>query len=159
MVDMSGKGPIKIKVRAIIRRGGDVLLSFAIDPASGIRYGRFLGGAIEFGERAADTVRRELHEEIGLALGDVSPRGVVEDVCEWGGRLHHEITFVFDATFAEPAAYERESFVVNETVCDGPAVWVPVGRLTSGEIPLYPPELVHVLDRDDRSNSLHRHSV
>ncbi len=144
---MSRNGPIKIKVRAVLRRGGDVLLSFAIDPASGVRYGRVLGGAIEFGERAADTVRRELHEEIGLELGDVSPLGVVEDVCEWGGRLHHEITFVFDATFADPAAYQRESFFVNETVCDGPAVWVPVERLTSGEISLYPPELVHVLDR------------
>src|SRR3954447_17880296 len=105
--------PIKVKARAIIRRGGDVLLSFAIDPASGVRYGRFLGGAIEFGERSEDTVRRELHEEIGFELGHVSPVGVVEDVCEWGGRLHHEITFVFDASFADPAAYQRDSFIVN----------------------------------------------
>jgi ADP-ribose pyrophosphatase YjhB (NUDIX family) len=149
----SRNGPIKIKVRAIIRRGSEVLLSYAIDPASGVRYGRFLGGAVEFGERAEDTVRRELHEEIGVALGDVSPLGVVEDVCEWGGRLHHEITFVFAASFADPATYQREEFVVNETVCDGPAVWVPVRRLTSGDIPLYPPELVRVLASEDRSNS------
>jgi len=149
---MDRKAPIKVKVRAIIRRGDAVLLSFAIDPASGVRYGRFLGGAIEFGERAEDTVRRELHEEIGFTLGHVSPLGVVEDVCEWGGRRHHEITFVFGASFADPAAYQRESFVVNETVCDGPAVWVPIGHLTSGDIPLYPPELVHVLDRVARSN-------
>ena len=147
-----GSAPIKVKARAIVRRGDEVLLSFAIDPGSGIRYGRFLGGAIEFGERAEDTVRRELHEEIGFELGSVSALGVVEDVCEWGGRVHHEITFAFDASFADPATYERESFVVNETVCDGPAVWVPIGRLTSGEIPLYPPELVSVLDRAARSN-------
>jgi len=107
----------------------------------------FPGGKCEAGEPPEQALRRELHEEIGLELGDVSPLGVVEDVCEWGGRLHHEITFVFDATFADPAAYQRESFFVNETVCDGPAVWVPVERLTSGEIPLYPPELVQVLDR------------
>ncbi len=151
--------PIKVKARAIIRRGGDVLLSFALDPASGVRYGRFLGGAIEFGERAADTVRRELHEEIGVELGDVSPLDVVEDVCEWGGRLHHEITFLFDATFADPSSYEHERFVVNETVCDGPAVWVAIGRLTGGEIPMYPPELVHVLERLHRSNSRLRQSV
>jgi ADP-ribose pyrophosphatase YjhB (NUDIX family) len=143
---------ITLKARAIIRRGDDVLLSFAIDPASGVRYGRFLGGAVEFGERAEDTVRRELHEEIGFALGDISPLGVIEDVCEWDGRLHHEITFVFAASFAEPATYQRESFVVDETVCDGPAVWVPIRELTSGAIPLYPPELVHVLDRVARSN-------
>ena len=139
--------PIKIKVRAVIRRDDDVLLSYAIDPASGQRYGRFLGGAIEFGERAEDTVRRELQEEIGFALAEVSRLGVVEDVCEWGGRVHHEITFVFAASFADPAAYQRERFVVNETVCDGPAEWVPLQRLTRGEIPCYPPELVPLLAR------------
>ena len=139
--------PIKLKVRAVIRRGGDVLLSFAIDPASGVRYGRFLGGAIEFGERAEDTVRRELQEEIGFELADVSRLGVVEDVCEWGGRVHHEITFVFVASFADPAAYQRERFVVNETVCDGPAEWIPLRRLTSGEIAFYPPEVVPLLTR------------
>ena len=143
---MTGKAPIRLKVRAIVCRGSDVLLSFAIDPVTGVRYGRFLGGAIEFGERAEETVRRELHEEIGVELGTVSRLGVVEDVCEWGGRLHHEITFVFEASFADPAAYRRDSFIVNETVCDGPAEWVPMRRLTSGEIPLYPPELVHLLD-------------
>ena len=131
----------------MIRRGDDVLLSFAIDPASGVRYGRFLGGAIEFGERAEDTVRRELQEEIGFELADVSQLGVVEDVCEWGGRAQHEITFVFVASFADPAAYQHERFVVNETVCDGPAEWVPMRRLTSGEIPFYPPELVPLLTR------------
>jgi len=143
---MSGHVAIKVKVRAIIRRGDDVLLSFALDPLSGVRYGRFLGGAIEFGERAEDTVRRELQEEIGVELAAVSRLGVVEDVCEWGGRLHHEITFVFDAAFADTAAYQRERFVVNETVCDGPAEWVPIQRLTSGEIPFYPPELLRLLE-------------
>jgi len=49
---MTGKAPIRLKVRAIVCRGSDVLLSFAIDPVTGVRYGRFLGGAIEFGERA-----------------------------------------------------------------------------------------------------------
>ena len=131
----------------MIRRGDEVLLSFAIDPVSGVRYGRFLGGAIEFGERAEDTVRRELQEEIGLELTDVSRLGVIEDVAQWGGRVHHEITFVFVASFADPAAYQCERFVVNETVCDGPAEWVPLQRLTRGEIPCYPPELVPLLAR------------
>lgn len=144
---MSGQTPIKVKARAVIRRDDEVLLSFAIDPASGVRYGRFLGGAIEFGERAEDTVRRELREEIGVEVGDVSQLGVVEDVGEWGGRVHHEITFVFVASFADPAAYRRDHFVVNETVCDGPAEWVPLRRLTTGEIPFYPPELVPLLAR------------
>lgn len=145
---MGGNTRIKVKVRAVIRRGSEVLLSFAIDPVSGVRYGRFLGGAIEFGERAEDTVRRELHEEIGVELGTVNPLGVVEDVCEFGGRWHHEITFVFEASFADPTNYERVNFLVNETVCDGPAEWVALERVTSGAIPFYPPELVSLLRRE-----------
>jgi ADP-ribose pyrophosphatase YjhB (NUDIX family) len=156
---MSGAASIKLKVRTVIRRGSDVLLSFAIDPASGVRYGRFLGGTIEFGERAEDTVRRELHEEIGVELGMVSRLAVIEDVCEWGGRRQHEITFVFEASFADPATYQHASFIVNETVCDGPAEWVPITELTSGKIPLYPPELIHVLERAPRSNSPSRDPV
>jgi 8-oxo-dGTP pyrophosphatase MutT (NUDIX family) len=156
---VSGTPLIKIKTRAIIRRGADVLLSFAIDPASGVRYGRFLGGTIEFGERAEDTLRRELHEEIGVELATLSRLGVVEDVCEWGGRLHHEITFVFDASFADPATYQRQTFVVKETICDGPAEWVPLERLLRGDIALYPPELLTLLRRVLPSNSPRSESV
>jgi ADP-ribose pyrophosphatase YjhB (NUDIX family) len=142
---MAGRDSIRLKTRAVIRRGHEVLLSFAIEPGTGMRFGRLLGGSIEFGERAEDTVRREIHEEIGVELAALSPLGVVEDVCDWGGRQHHEITFVFLATFAEAEMYEREAFAVNEDVCDGPAVWVPLVRLTSGAIPMYPPELVTLL--------------
>lgn len=138
-----GKTPrLKVKTRAVIRRGEDVLLSFAIDPGSGQRYGRFLGGSIEFGERAEACVCRELHEEIGFEIRTTGRLGVIEDVADWDGRIHHEVTFVFEAVFVDPAAYARDAFVVNETVCDGPAVWVPLARIRSGEIPMYPPELL-----------------
>lgn len=142
---MTADRRIKLKTRAVIRRGPDVLLSFAIEPGTGTRYGRFLGGGIKFGEQAEATLRREIREEIGVELGSVSRLGVVEDVCEWGGRLHHEVTFAFEASFADGATYAREAFVVDEDVCDGPAVWVPLERLTSGAIPMYPPALVDLL--------------
>ncbi|HTM03957.1 MAG TPA: NUDIX domain-containing protein [Vicinamibacterales bacterium] len=142
---MAGRDRIKLKTRAVIRRGREVLLSYAIEPGTGARFGRFLGGGIEFGEHAEATLRREIHEEIGVELGTVSLLGVIEDVCEWGGRHHHEVTFVFTATFADAEMYSRDAFTVDEDVCDGAAVWVPLERLTSGAIPMYPPELVTLL--------------
>jgi 8-oxo-dGTP pyrophosphatase MutT (NUDIX family) len=136
---------IRVKAIAVIWRGRDVLLSFAIDPASGLRYGRFLGGGVEVGERAEDTVRRELREEIGVAAGAVSRLGVVENIFTLDGRTEHEVIFVCAATLADPSAYDESSFAVSEAVCDGPAEWVPVERLLHGEIAVYPPELLAML--------------
>jgi ADP-ribose pyrophosphatase YjhB (NUDIX family) len=137
----------RVKAIAIICRGNDVLLSFAIDPDSSSRYGRFLGGAIEPGERASDAVRRELREEIGVELGDVVQLGVVENRYEYAGRSHHETVVVFAATFADPECYNQPAFPVNEAVCDGPAEWVRIDGLRRGEIAIYPPELLELIER------------
>lgn len=139
------EGPIRVKAIAIIRREGEVLLSFAIDPDSGARYGRFLGGGVEPGETAGQTIRRELQEEIGVELCDVHRLGVVENVFETAQRHIHEVIFVFDAGFADDALYRRDEFAVNESVCDGPATWVPLERLLRGEIQVYPPALLDLI--------------
>lgn len=137
---------IRPKAVAVIRRGDEVLLSFARDPETGDRYARLLGGGIEFGERAEDTVRRELREEIGVEIADVRKLGVLENMFTHDGRDHHEIIFVFEASFADPAMYARASFVVDEAVCDGPAEWVSLARVRSRELVFYPVELIALLD-------------
>jgi ADP-ribose pyrophosphatase YjhB (NUDIX family) len=138
-------GVIRVKAIAIVRRGETVLLSFAIDPDTGRRYGRFLGGGVEPGERAEDALRREWREELGLELAGVEARGVVENIFEHGGRIHHEVIFVFRAALAERSLYDRSTFAVNEAVCDGPAEWVAVDALRRCEIAVYPPELLDLL--------------
>jgi ADP-ribose pyrophosphatase YjhB (NUDIX family) len=136
---------IRVKVFGLIRRGEQVLLSFAIDPDTGVRYGRLLGGGIEPGERAEDAVHREFVEEIGAALVNVRRLGVVENIFTWQGDLHHEVIFVCAADFADRRLYDREAFVVNEAVCDGPAEWVDLHRLLNGDITVYPSEILGFL--------------
>lgn len=62
-----------IRPRAIclFRRADRILVSFAIDPRTGGRYARTIGGAIEFGERSEDAVRREVREELGVGLASL----------------------------------------------------------------------------------------
>jgi len=144
---MSDQGGIRVKAIAIVRRNAEVLISFAIDPDTGGRYGRLLGGGIEPGERAADAVRREFQEEIGAELTNLRQLGVVENVFMWQGHLHHEVIFVFAADFADRALYECDSFVVNEAVCDGPAEWVDLQRVLTGDITVYPAEVLPLLDQ------------
>jgi len=142
----TSEGRIRVKVFCVLRRGPQLLLSFAIDPDTGARYGRLLGGGIEPGERSEDAVRREFHEEISAELTNLRRLGVVENIFTWEGQLHHEVIFVFAADFADRACYARETFVVNEAVCDGPAEWVDLRRVLSGEVTVYPHEVLPLLE-------------
>jgi len=86
-------------------RDGALLVSEETDPA-GQLFHRPLGGHVEFGEYARDTVHREFREEIGQALTGVRLAGVLENIFQWGGTTQHEIVFVFTAAFTDEAAYE-----------------------------------------------------
>jgi ADP-ribose pyrophosphatase YjhB (NUDIX family) len=92
---------------AVIRRPRDNAL--LVSAAAGSRpFHRPLGGHVEFGEYAVDTVDREFGEEIGQRLTSVRLLGVLENIFQWQGATQHEVVFVFRADFADPAAYEIE---------------------------------------------------
>ena len=112
---MAPRGQV-IKAMALIRRprDGALLVSEEASP-SGALFHRPLGGHVEFGERALDTVHREFREEIGQALTGVRQAGVLENIFDWDGSTQHEIVFIFTAAFADEAAYE----IPEQTIRDG----------------------------------------
>ncbi len=73
----AGKRQI-IKAMAVIRRprDGALLVSESADPW----FQRPLGGHVEFGEYAADTIYREFLEEIGQVVTNVRLLGVLENI-------------------------------------------------------------------------------
>ena len=115
-------------------RDGALLVSEEVNP-TGEPFHRPLGGHVEFGEYALDTVHREFREEIGQALTEVRLAGVLENIFVWGGATKHEIVFVFTARFADGAAYE----VGEQAILDAPdrtrVTWRPPGAASP---PLYP---------------------
>lgn len=141
---MSGRiRPIAI---GVVRRGSEILVFDAVDAVTGERFHRPLGGGIEFGERAAGAVVRELREETGYRVGVDGLLGVVENVFTHEGREHHEICFVFDVHFEDRSAYERDAFEIVELINGKevrlPAIWVDPDSL---EAPLYPDGLAGLL--------------
>jgi ADP-ribose pyrophosphatase YjhB (NUDIX family) len=116
------------------RRDGALLVAEDADP-SGALFHRPLGGHVEFGEYALDTVHREFREEIGQALTAVRLAGVLENIFEWNGATQHEIVFVFTAAFAEESAYEVSEQVIRDTHRKTRVIWRPPHTASP---PLYP---------------------
>ena len=124
-----------VKAMAVIQRPRDSAL--LVSEAAGPRpFHRPLGGHVEFGEHAIDTIHRELVEEIGQRLTEVRLLGVLENIFQWQGATQHEIVFIFRAAFADPAAYEIETQTIRDEL-DGAdrVIWRPAG---ASEPPLYP---------------------
>ena len=121
---------------AVIRRpyDGALLVSEEANP-SGEPFHRPLGGHVEFGEYALDTVHRELQEEIGQALTGVRLTGVLENIFQWGGATQHEIVFVFTAAFADEAAYEVTEQAIADDCDRARVIWRMPGTASP---PLYP---------------------
>ncbi len=112
-----------------------ILVSSGYDPVAGVAFERLLGGRIDVGERAVDAVRRELREELGLDIVVEGRAGVLENLFNFEGRRGHEIAFVLQARFVDPAAYDREQLAgIEADPIDGH--WRDLSA--DATIPLYP---------------------
>lgn len=70
---MSGARPVRVAVAVILRRDGAVLLAQRMAGTPYAGYWEFPGGKLEPGESAAQALRRELHEELGIEITRATP--------------------------------------------------------------------------------------
>jgi ADP-ribose pyrophosphatase YjhB (NUDIX family) len=130
-----------IKAMAVIRRARDgaLLVSESADPL----FQRPLGGHVEFGEYAVDTIHREFLEEIRQELTDVRLLGVLENIFPWRDGTEHEVVFIFAAALADEAAYEVEDQLIrDDTEPKDRVIWRPADAVTP---PLYPAGLTELI--------------
>ena len=139
--------PIRACVQCVFR-DGDRLLGFEIhDPSKDMTGFRSIGGGIEDGETSLAAVVREVDEELGVAIDDLRLLGVLENIFVFQGEPGHEIVFVYEATFSDPANYDRQSFEICEPNFETyPAVWKHIDDFRSGHLELYPPDLLGLLE-------------
>jgi ADP-ribose pyrophosphatase YjhB (NUDIX family) len=138
---------ITAKAICVFRHDDRILVALDVDSTTDQRYARPLGGAIDFGERAEDALRREIMEEIGAELAAPRVLGVFENIFTLEGRPRHEILFVFDAQFADTTLYESATIEALEPGWGEPPVWMPLSAFRDGSLPLYPAGLLALLDR------------
>lgn len=129
---------------AIIRRNDHILVFEGIDRATGEIFHRPLGGGIDFGEKAYDTIHREFVEELGLELQNVQLKGVIESIFNWDAKDKHEITFVFEGEFKDASQYQHDRFRIHEPYFTKPnyAIWRSIEDFKTGKTVVYPREIV-----------------
>lgn len=97
---------------------------------------RLIGGSVELGETHRECVVREVQEELGASILDLTFVTAVENIFRINGELGHEIVFLYTGRLdPEPA---REGATLTEA--DGsvvPVVWRPFDDAAVA-LPLFP---------------------
>jgi 8-oxo-dGTP pyrophosphatase MutT (NUDIX family) len=129
-----------------LRAGDQLLVSEMHDTVEGVFY-RPPGGGIEFRETSEDAARREVHEELGVRIGELTLLGVREEIFTHRGEPYHEIDFVYEG-WIDPdalAALNGARIIENDDDIEIARV-VAVGDLRDGRVaPLYPAGVLDLL--------------
>ena len=130
----------------VFRNKDRILVFEGYDTVKGETFYRSLGGGIEFGERAEDTVRRELMEELNVEVGEVRYLGTLENIFTFNGNSYHEIVMVYDGALVDSGLYEQAVIVGEEA--NGEvirAMWKSLDEFGEGKSILYPTGLLELL--------------
>lgn len=142
---MSG---IRALALCVFRRDdGSILVAPGDDHVKDQRFYRPLGGGIEFGERAEDAARREIREELGAEVDGLRFLGAVENLFTYLGEPGHELIWLYEGRFKDPAFYARDRLEAHEGDAPFAVEWVPLSRFVEGRWPLYPDGLLEMLTR------------
>jgi ADP-ribose pyrophosphatase YjhB (NUDIX family) len=133
---------VRVIATALIRRQDELLLMAVRDGTGQLKGWRPLGGAVEFGERAADAVKREFIEELAQPIRDLRPLCVLENLFVDDDQPGHEIVYVFDADFEDAAAYDVQQFEFADGTANLVAKWVDLRLFREGRFPLFPDSLL-----------------
>jgi 8-oxo-dGTP pyrophosphatase MutT (NUDIX family) len=139
-------GIVRAIAICVLRCGGKIFVFEGQDHKKGETFYRPLGGTIEFGEHSAQTVARELSEEIDAEVTNLRFIGALENIFTHEGLPGHEIIMVYEGEFADTALYHRESVMGQED--DGgqfKALWMRLDDFQSGKFPLYPTGLLELI--------------
>ena len=132
----------------LFRHEGHILVGNAYDTVKQDHYCRPLGGGIEFGERGADAIAREIQEELRAEIEDVRWLGTLENLFICEGEPGHEIVLIYDAVFADRSLYDRavlHGYEQDAAATAFTAEWKTLDELASGPVRLVPEGLMGFL--------------
>ena len=96
------------------------------------------GGHVEYGERTADTIKREMQEELRTGIKNLIFPGVMENLFRYAGKLYHEIDFVYGGELSRKEIYSNRTTEIVDNGKRFNAFWVPIKDIRSGKETLVP---------------------
>lgn len=140
-------GKIRPLALGVFRHQGRILVAEGYDVVKDEIFYRPIGGKIEFGERGAETLAREVREELQQDIDKIRYLGTLESIFTFDGQAGHEICLIYDAHFVDESIYAQDS--LEGTDEDGDylfvAVWKALDDFLYGTAPLYPDGLYDLL--------------
>lgn len=139
---------IRATAQAVIQRGHEFLVYESFDHVKQEYFYRPVGGGVDFLEPAAQTVVREVFEELGVEAINPVFLGFSENLFVFEGESGHELVQVFQCEFKDKANYDRESFDVIENGRNaGSAVWKLREDLLKPEVRFYPNGMKEIISK------------
>ena len=132
----------------VFRNHNRILVNQGFDQVKDEYFYRPLGGGIDFGEPGAETVCRELMEELNVEVKRESLNylGTLENIFTFNGNPGHEIVLVYDGALKETGLYDQAEIVGNEADDEEiRAVWKSLDEFGVGKSILYPTGLLEML--------------
>lgn len=140
-------GEIRPIAICVLRDDDRMLVAECYDPSTGDMFYRPLGGAIEFGEQGGECIIREVREEMGAEIKDLTYIGTIENIFTFDGKPGHEIVLVYEASLVDPDLYEVESVSCRDDDGEFVALWKSIEEFKMGKAILYPEGLLDLLDK------------
>ena len=97
---------------------------------------RLIGGGVEFGETHREAIIREVHEELGARILNLTHLGVVENIFHINGKPGHEIVALYSGELY-PAIPDEGGTLTESDGLRLPVEWRPVDDADL-DVPLYP---------------------
>lgn len=145
------KGKIRPLVICIFQKDDSILVAEGYDSVKDEYYYRPIGGGIEYGEKSAEALIREVREEIETDIYNLKYLGTVENIFTYNGEVGHEIVQVYDAVFVDTSFYTEELFEGKEN--DGKIFKImrlPISKFQNGELRLVPEGLLDLIIQSNR---------
>jgi 8-oxo-dGTP pyrophosphatase MutT (NUDIX family) len=140
---------IRIVALALVRHGDRILVEQGRDEVKDETFFRLLGGTVDFGEASADTVRRELREELGAEVDVDRLVATIENLFTYKGEAAHEICLVYACSLQDERLCALDEWDAREETPGGvvihPVSWRAIDSFGPGGGTLYPVELRELL--------------
>ncbi len=138
---------IRVIAICIFRNGNKILVAEGFDPIKNQSFYRPLGGGVEFGEKSAETVKREIMEELKEEVTDIHYLSTIENIFVFDGNMGHEIVQVYDGKFVNTQLYQQSEILgMEDGAGEFKAVWKEIESFNA-HAPLYPDGLQEMLIR------------